>query len=86
MLAGENDMIDPVVVLPCIFMETESSEMQAEGIVEKVGTVKMFYMNMDSKEIGRCAHKNCHCVMGFGAIFIPVGVLELSQRRASFHY
>jgi hypothetical protein len=36
MLAGDNNMIDPVVVSSCIFMENETSETQAEGIVDKV--------------------------------------------------
>jgi hypothetical protein len=36
MLAGDNNMIDPVVVSLCIFMENETSEMQAKGIVDKV--------------------------------------------------
>ncbi len=36
MLAGENNMIDPVVVSSCIFMENETSETQAKGIVDKV--------------------------------------------------
>ena len=36
MLAGDNNMIDPVVVSSYIFMENETSETQAEGIVDKV--------------------------------------------------
>ncbi len=36
MLAGDDDMIDPVIVSSCIFMESESSEVQADGIIEKV--------------------------------------------------
>ena len=36
MLAGDNNMMDPVVVSSCIFMENETSETQAEGIVDKV--------------------------------------------------
>ena len=36
MLVGDNNMIDPFVVSSCIFMENETSERQAEGIVDKV--------------------------------------------------
>ena len=36
MLAGDDDMIDLVIVSSCIFMESESSEVQADGIIEKV--------------------------------------------------
>jgi len=35
-------MIDPVVVSSCIFMENETSETQAEGIVDKV-RVRFWY-------------------------------------------
>ena len=33
---GSDDKIDPVVVSSCIFMEDETAEMQAKGIVDKV--------------------------------------------------
>ncbi len=36
MLASDNNMIDPIVVSSCIFMENKTSEMQAKGIVDKV--------------------------------------------------
>jgi hypothetical protein len=36
MLAGDNNMIDPVVVSLCIFMGNKTSETQAKGIVDKV--------------------------------------------------
>ena len=42
MLAGDNNMIDPVVVSSCIFMENETSETQAEGIVDKVRVMMWF--------------------------------------------
>jgi hypothetical protein len=47
MLAGDNDMIDPVVVSSCIFMEDETSETQANGIVDKV----------------RANHWDAHCLL-----------------------
>ena len=42
MLAGDNNMMDPVVVSSCIFMENETSETQAEGIVDKVRVMMWF--------------------------------------------
>ncbi len=36
MLAGDNNMIYPVVVSSCIFMENKTLETQAKGIVDKV--------------------------------------------------
>jgi hypothetical protein len=36
MLADDNEMIDPVVVSSCIFMEDETLDMQAKGKVDKV--------------------------------------------------
>ena len=36
---GPNDTIDPTVVSSCIFMEDESSETQAAGIISKVSSV-----------------------------------------------
>ena len=35
---AESGNVDPVVVSSCIFMEDETSEMQADGIVKKVNT------------------------------------------------
>ena len=35
-LMSENNSLDPVVVSSCIFMEDETSEKQAEAVVEKV--------------------------------------------------
>jgi hypothetical protein len=35
-LMGEDEDIDPVVVLSCIFMEDEQSETQADGIMNRV--------------------------------------------------
>jgi hypothetical protein len=35
---AESGNVDPVVVLSCIFMEDETSDMQADGIVKKVNT------------------------------------------------
>ena len=40
MLAGDDTMIDPVVVLLGIFMEDETSETHAEGIVDKGSVYK----------------------------------------------
>lgn len=37
-LMGEDEDIDPVVVSSCIFMEDEHSEMQADGIINRVNT------------------------------------------------
>ena len=36
-IPDDNNMIDPVVVSSCTFMEDETSETQAIGIVGKVG-------------------------------------------------
>ena len=33
---SKNNSLDPVVVSSCIFMEDETSEKQAEAVVEKV--------------------------------------------------
>ncbi len=36
LMGNNDDIIDPVVVLSCIFMEDERSEMQADGILKRV--------------------------------------------------
>ena len=35
-LMGENSLLDPIVVLSCIFMEDKTSNKQVEAIVDKV--------------------------------------------------
>ena len=40
-ILGNNDKIDPVVVSSCIFMEDETLETQAKGILSKVNFVCM---------------------------------------------
>ena len=46
-LMGNSEVIDPIVVSSCIFMEDERSEMQADGIINKV--------------IMECVHKLNYC-------------------------
>ena len=46
-LIGNSEVIDPIVVLSCIFMEDERSETQADGIVDKV--------------LMECVHKLNYC-------------------------
>ncbi len=37
-ILSESGVIDPVVISSCIFMDDETSEMQADGILNKVST------------------------------------------------
>ena len=46
-LMGNSEVIDPIVVSSCIFMEDERSKMQADGIINKV--------------IMECVHKLNYC-------------------------
>ena len=46
-LMGNSEVIDPIVVSSCFFMEDERSETQADGIINKV--------------IMECVHKLNYC-------------------------
>ncbi len=37
-ILSESRVVDPVVISSCIFMDDETSEMQADGILNKVST------------------------------------------------
>ena len=56
-IMGTNDKIDPVVISSCIFMEDETSESQAEGIVNKVSLCILFYPVINT----RVSNQYCAC-------------------------